>query len=255
MKIMYIVLFIYYLLFEPLFGYMFFKQFAKRLAADPGERLRYYKKTLLCCWIPAGIIGLFILFWRVSAADVGIDWIKLNDSPFGKWGTYAILIVFSLLFLLHIYQIIMAKASVAFRNKLASIKLPAEVGMMLPHTERERKYWLFISTSAALIEELVYRGFLLFLLAGIFPGLSVYLCILISSILFGLAHTYQGPVGVLKTGTVGLLFALIYVCTGSLLPGILLHFIMDYAAKDIGTDKSVCRQQEYDNIFAAKDKG
>lgn len=239
MQIVYIVLFLYYLLFEPLFGYLFFKQFAKRLAADPGERLRYYRKTLLCSWLPAVIIGVIILFWRVSAADIGINWIRLNDSKLGKWVTYGILIIFCVLFILHIYQIIMAKVSTIFRNRLASIKLPSEMEMMLPHTKEEKKYWLFISSSAGLIEELVYRGFLIFLLSSLFPGLHIYLCILISSILFGMAHTYQGPVGVLKTGIVGLLFALAYVGTGSLLPGILLHFIMDYAAKDIGTDKSV----------------
>ena len=239
MKIILVVFSFYYLLLEPVFGYLFFRQFTKRLSADPGYRLHYYKRALLFSWLPAGIIGIIILFWRVPAADVGISWIKLNDSIFGKWGIYGILIAFGLLFILYIYQIIMAKASVTYRNKLASIKLPSEVGMMLPHTEKERKYWLFIATSAGLIEELVYRGFLIYLLLSLFPGLHIYLYILISSILFGMAHTYQGPAGVLKTGTAGLLFSLVYVCTGSLLPGMMLHFIMDYAAKDIGTDKSI----------------
>jgi len=54
-----------------------------------------------------------------------------------------------------------------------------------------------------------------------------------------MAHTYQGPAGVLKTGIAGLLFSLVYVCTGSLLPGILLHFIMDYSAKNVGTGKGI----------------
>lgn len=239
MEAAYISFFLYYLLFEPIFGYWFFKRFVKQLAADPGVRLRYYKNTLLFSWLPVGIIAGIILLGRLSAADVGISWIKLNPNAFGKWGTYVILIAFCLLLVLYIYQVIMAMASEAYRNRLASIKLPPEVGMLLPHTDMEKKYWILISTSAGLIEELVYRGFLIFLLSNLFPGLHIYPVILISSMLFGVAHTYQGPVGVLKTGLAGLLFALVYVCTGSLLPGILLHFIMDYSAQNIGTDKGV----------------
>lgn len=239
MKTIYIICCLYYLLFEPIFGYWFFKQFAKRLAVEPGVKLRYYKNTLLFSWLPALFITGIIFFGRLPLAELGIDWIKINTNVFGNWITYGILIVFGLLFVLHIYQVIMAKVSEAFRNKLASIKVPTEVEMMLPHTPEEKKYWALISTSAGVLEEVIYRGFLIFLLSSLFPGLSIYLCILISSVLFGLAHTYQGPVGVLKTGIAGLLFALAYVCTGSLLPGILLHFIMDFAAKDIGKDRSV----------------
>jgi membrane protease YdiL (CAAX protease family) len=239
MKAVFIAFSLYYLLFEPIFGYFFFKRFTRRLAADPGEKLRYYKKTLLYSWLPAGIITVITVFGQYPAADIGIGWIKMNDGIFGKWGTYGILIAFCLLFLLYIYQVIMAKASTAYRDKLAAIKLPPEVGILLPRTDVEKKYWILISTSAGLIEELVYRGFLIFLLSNLFPGLHIYLYILISSLLFGMAHTYQGPAGILKTGLAGLLFSLVYVCTGSLLPGILLHFIMDYSAQNIGTDKDV----------------
>ena len=239
MKAVYASFALYYLLFGPIFGYWFFKRFIRQLAADPGMKLRYYKNTLMYSWLPAVIVTGIILLSRSPAADLGIGWIQLNTAAFGKGGTYGILIVFCLLFAVYIYQIIMAKASPAYRDKLASIKPPPEVGIMLPRTDTEKKYWILIATSAGLIEELVYRGFLFFLLSNLLPGFHIYLFILISSMLFGLAHTYQGPAGVLKTGLAGLLFSLVYVCTGSLLPGILLHFIMDYSAKNIGTDKSV----------------
>ena len=55
--------------------------------------------------------------------------------------------------------------------------------------------------------------------------------ILSASVLFGLAHTYQGITGVVKTTIVGVLFSILYIGLGSILPIILLHFLLDYMAK------------------------
>jgi membrane protease YdiL (CAAX protease family) len=54
--------------------------------------------------------------------------------------------------------------------------------------------------------------------------------VLASSLLFGLDHAYQGAAGILKTGAWGLLYAVAYVTTGSLLAPMLLHFVTDAAS-------------------------
>ncbi|MFP3722585.1 CPBP family intramembrane glutamic endopeptidase, partial [Niallia circulans] len=60
---------------------------------------------------------------------------------------------------------------------------------------------------------------------------TIWLVIIISSLLFGLAHTYQGGIGVIRTAIIGILFSGLYLGLGSILPLIVLHFLIDYVAK------------------------
>lgn len=58
------------------------------------------------------------------------------------------------------------------------------------------------------------------------------LIILLASLLFGLAHTYQGLVtGVLRTTVFGIIFSNIYLGLESILPLIIFHVLIDYFAK------------------------
>jgi membrane protease YdiL (CAAX protease family) len=78
--------------------------------------------------------------------------------------------------------------------------------------------------SAGICEELIYRGFLL----GVLSALGgAWLGVLISSLIFGLAHSYQGPAGIAKTAGVGLVMAGLTVLTGSLWAAIFLHIVID----------------------------
>lgn len=75
--------------------------------------------------------------------------------------------------------------------------------------------WGLISVwvTAAFIEEMLYRGYLIDRLAALFAehkyrwGYAV----LISGILFGLVHFYQGPAGILMTGMFGLAFGWLFL--------------------------------------------
>jgi len=55
-----------------------------------------------------------------------------------------------------------------------------------------------------------------------------------SSVLFSLAHLYQGRRGVASTLLVGLLFSTIRVWTGSLIPCMAGHFVADAAIGFLG---------------------
>ncbi len=76
---------------------------------------------------------------------------------------------------------------------------------------------LFVSWFlAALLEETIFRGFMITEISSWFQGslMGVILSILIGSVIFGLAHTYQGRSGVLSTGSVGTFLAVIFVVGG-----------------------------------------
>lgn len=103
---------------------------------------------------------------------------------------------------------------------------------ILPVNDKEKKVWNFVSLSAGITEEVLYRGFLIFALSYLFPNLSIWGVIIVAAFIFGLAHTYQGFwIGVIRTSIVGFLFSSLYIVLGSIIPLIVLHFLIDYLAK------------------------
>jgi uncharacterized protein len=96
---------------------------------------------------------------------------------------------------------------------------------ILPETRGEKLAFVGVSVTAGVCEEVVFRGFLIPVLA-VATG-SVAVAALASSAVFGLLHGYQGAVGVVRTALLGLLLALPLLATGSIVPAILAHFLID----------------------------
>ena len=57
--------------------------------------------------------------------------------------------------------------------------------------------------TAGVCEELVYRGFMIAYFSAAL-GVSFWVAAVLSSVAFGIAHFYQGPAGILRTGLVGM---------------------------------------------------
>ena len=82
--------------------------------------------------------------------------------------------------------------------------------------------------SAAIGEEMLARGFLLYRLEGMTNTAAA---VLLQAAIFGVAHFYQGLAGILTTFTVGLVLGVVYVkCGRSLLPAIIAHGVIDTIA-------------------------
>ena len=78
------------------------------------------------------------------------------------------------------------------------------------------------------VEEMVFRGFVIGWGSTLFGPRSVIPLVLLSSAVFGSAHLYQGLSGAISTGLIGLGFALLYVGTGKkLLAPVLAHMVVD----------------------------
>jgi hypothetical protein len=80
-------------------------------------------------------------------------------------------------------------------------------------------------------EEIIWRGYILKNLAFLFGGkkISWVLALLITSVVFGLLHFYQGPVGVIQTGITGFFLGLIFIYNGKqrLWLNIVVHSVID----------------------------
>jgi membrane protease YdiL (CAAX protease family) len=89
------------------------------------------------------------------------------------------------------------------------------------------KIWI----GAAIGEEIVFRGFLIGRLEAGFGRASratTGAAVLLSSAVFAAGHSYQGPTGILITGVLGLIFAIVYVTAGrNLWLTIVMHGVYD----------------------------
>jgi uncharacterized protein len=106
-----------------------------------------------------------------------------------------------------------------------SVPRPPRLEILVPVTRAERRWAVAASISAGICEELMFRGVLI--MAGIAAGWPPVIAALVSSVLFGLAHLYQGWFGMLLTAVLGLAMTYFVLPTGSLLFPIVLHILID----------------------------
>lgn len=228
----FILCLLYFAVYQPVGGVTDHRKFLRAVADDAGARARYYRMLIVEITVPSVAVLLLTLSGWYSAVDIGIalpGW----SGAINRWAAYCVLAVTGVYALLILQQLVMARVSQRFRDKLASVKLPEDILQMMPQTPAEKRLWGWVSLTAGLFEELLYRGFLLSILLALIPQINMYLAIAVLGVVFGFGHCYQGALGVLRTGLYGMLLAALYVVTGSILPGIVLHFLTDFAAKDL----------------------
>ncbi len=97
-------------------------------------------------------------------------------------------------------------------------------------------YWVLpLSMFVGIWEETVFRGFLLGRLRVAFHAvegnprakLATAMAVVVSGLLFGAGHGYQGPLGLVQTAAVGIAFGALTVWRKSLWPAVIAHLTMD----------------------------
>ena len=105
----------------------------------------------------------------------------------------------------------------------------------MPRAPGEKGLFVLLSLAAGVGEELAFRAFALpalILVTGSVSG-----SVVLSSAAFGLLHGYQGWMGILRTGLMGLLLAVTFVLTGNLWPLVIAHAGLDLVSGLILGDK------------------
>jgi membrane protease YdiL (CAAX protease family) len=202
----------------------FNKRFKARVAAGvPNARRDAYRRAIIGQWALALIA---VVLWVRERRPWGLLWLSVPSAP-RLWVALG-LVVLSVAFGLQ--QVIAVRRV----NAAQLERLRVRVGVLeflMPHTREEYRWFVLLSFTAGVCEELLYRGYLTWVAAA-YVGLPIGIATAV--IAFGLAHAYQGIAGILKTGAVGLVMSLIVVAGGSLLPAMLMHFLVDYAAGELG---------------------
>jgi len=179
-------------------------------------RLAIYLSAAISLWVLAGLGLLIFFFSSLSFRSVGFRWLAPDAA--------------------------LAWAGALVALSVAGIRLglfleargwwPPEaelVHLLIPRT-RQEKFWsvLLLAPTAALCEEFLYRGFLLaeltqWLRSGDWAWAA-------SSLVFGLAHVYQGWSGMVRASLLGALLAYPVIHFGSLYPSMLAHGLIDALA-------------------------
>lgn len=140
--------------------------------------------------------------------------------PIGKAGLFGLLFDVALLGLF-VYLLFFRAISPA---RIAELREPSPGRDTLPETAGALALYSIAGVAAAICEELLFRGFLFWLLT---PVIGVWGALLASSALFGLGHAYQGTSGIIRTTFIGLALGTGYALTHSLWWLMVMHVIVN----------------------------
>ncbi len=178
-------------------------------------RIEAYRGTIAVQWaLTLGFLGWWLLAGReltplgLIPSATGWQWLAVGAG---------IAIIGFLLF-----QMLTVLRSPEQLDKIR--RQARELCGIAPLTSVERRVFALVSATAGICEEILFRGLLITVLAAV---MGTWPAIILSSIIFGLGHAYQGWKGIGKIALAGLVLALLFVGSGSLFIPMLLHAVGD----------------------------
>ncbi len=207
----------YLVLLEPILGLRYYRALVTDVAIDAGARARYYRLIIAWEWAWLVVLALIALFARQSPTAFGVTMPTFGPGA-GLAGGLFVGALGGILVSMGLFALVPS-----LRSKVAA--MTGAIAALLPHTASERWLYAAVSVTAGVCEELVFRGFLGFYLAAL--GLSTPFIVLIGAIVFGMAHAYQGRLGVVQTGALGGVLMVLFLLCGSVVPGMVCHALID----------------------------
>lgn len=212
--------FLIFLLFvaQPIAGWVNFRRYVRRAQAGEAiDRPKLYLHTQFVEWLfLATLLGGWFYLQR-PLSELGF----VAPGGNGFW----------------LVAVLVAGASIALALSTRSVRQLdqdaraehrvsfGDLGHFLPQDDRDLRSFYGISVTAGIVEEIVFRGFVLWYLSLMMP---LWAAVLVSSVAFGLGHSYQGLGGMFRTGLVGLVLGVFYIVSGSIWLPIVAHVLLDW---------------------------
>ena len=201
----------------PIASVISFRRMLRRIAAGQVVRAtQIYHSTLLGHWTMFVVV---LAAWLGS----GRSWATLGfslDISAGFLVGLALTIATIVILVRQYGQLGNAdeKTRESLRRQLGDLEV------MMPRTDRELGQFYVVSATAGIVEEALWRGYLFWYLGHVMP---LWAAAVVSAVLFGLAHSYQGLKNLPMVTLVGGILAAFYLLTGSLWLPMLLHAVFD----------------------------
>jgi uncharacterized protein len=186
--------------------------------AGTKEKLALYGATIAFQWVLAGVVAWRCFARELTSAELGLGRLVNVELVLASLAGAALLCAFQWFNLRRVSRA--GGPATELMRKLAE--------RLLPTTAFEFAHYCALAVTAGVCEEFLYRGFAMAALSR--AAVPEWAVVVISSILFGLAHAYQGRGGMVGTGLLGVSFACSRIVFSSLIPVIVWHAGVDVVA-------------------------
>ncbi len=201
----------------PIAGFIGFRRLLRRVAAGESvNRSQLYRNTIIGHWT-------LLLMCMATWAGAARPWTALGfglqlDLRFVLGALLTVLGIAALLMQLR-------QVKSATQDEISGIrKRFGKLSLIIPQNGNELARFYGLSITAGIVEEILWRGFLIWYLGQFMP---LWAAALVSVIGFGLAHAYQGVANLPQVTAVGAAFTGLYLLTGSIWLPIILHAAVD----------------------------
>ena len=201
----------------PIASFVGFRRLLRQIdAGKPVNRSQLYRNTFIGHWT---LFFICMAMWASAARPWSALGLGLElDLMFGLGVAFTVLGIIVLLM-----QIRQVKS--ATHEELCGLRKQfGKLSVIIPQNGNELARFYGLSITAGIVEEILWRGFLIWYLSQFMP---LWAAAVISTIGFGLAHAYQGFAHLPQITAVGAAFAGLYLLTGSILLPVILHAAVD----------------------------
>lgn len=195
---------------------------ARVRAGVPGARLAAYATGVITQWLlVATVVALWIHLAR-QWSDIGLA----RPAGWQGWAATSIALVLG--------GLLLAQSAMVARRPETHAQVRAAMANyaeLLPVGRSDLSGFSALSITAGICEEVLFRGYLAWVLAhwlGIWGGQGGALLV------FGVAHAYLGRGAVVRALLAGAATAGLYLWSGSLIPSMLLHALIDLSSGWLG---------------------
>ncbi|WP_353778250.1 CPBP family glutamic-type intramembrane protease [Winogradskyella sp. 3972H.M.0a.05] len=197
----------------PLYAIANGKKTKDLLIENPEYRKLVFRQTAIILILLTIITIAPFLLQKESLSTIGLDFL---DKPL--WVISLFIISVASLYLFKSVKFTVKNAQ-KFNNG------NKRVAFLMPTTKTQYKLTIYVSFVAGICEEIIYRGFLYWMLLDYFP---LVVAVIVTNVPFALAHlTTTGKKNSFGAFVLGLIFSGAYILTDSLWLPILLHIIVD----------------------------
>lgn len=182
---------------------------------DSDARSKTYRRTVVEQWVLAALVVALTLAHHRPFATLGLRGLQ----GWRLWLGLALPAAYASLIVLQ-GRALAAKPAARARLKAKVEPLRA----LVPHTSHELSWFIPLSITAGICEELLFRGYLVWVLQswiGLWPAAIA------SMGVFGLGHSYQGFKFGVRAFWAGVAMGLLAISLGSIVPGMVLHALID----------------------------
>jgi membrane protease YdiL (CAAX protease family) len=201
----------------PKYFLLTYKKTNNSIKRDDKYRLIDYKQTISIFW------GLTVLIF-----------INFFMTQLPQLNLYPILTIIGAVFLISVLLVsaIQYKSSNITSDNFLSVKdKMKDIYHYLPKTQREFDWFIVLSISGGICEEMIFR---LFLFEFINENANLLIAFVLTNIIFAITHIGSGKQNIISSFILGLLFSAIYYFTDNIWIAVLLHIAIDINGGTLG---------------------